>query len=227
MNLIAMTLRLSLAIIVIQAHAGPIKQRRWMKLTSGCGRIDLPENLLRSCGENVDLPDAKKEAIFKVLFSGKKGTKPPEMRVAVSGSFTGPHKHEVFVIAYLYADLSMAEGQGYFGYALLRDNQITPMEIEGMPFGLWGSSEIQAVDLDKDGTTEILFHREAMHQTTYGYFSIYSLKNLNPRLLQSFDTYFSDPKLDPQTEDIVDQEKCWEVYWNGGPLSDPKSFKKR
>jgi len=223
-----MTLRVSLAIIVIQAHAGPLKQRRWMRLTSGCGRIDLPQKFLGSCGENVDLPDSKMEAIFKVLFSEKKGTKPPELRVAVSGSFTGTHKQEIFVIAYLLADLSMAEGQGYFGYAILRDNQIIPMEIDNMPFGLWGSSKIKAVDLDNDGTTEILFHREAMHQTTYGGFSIYSLKNLNPQLLQNFDTYYSNPRIDPKTEKEVDpDEKCLEVYWNGGPLSDPKSFKKR
>ena len=227
MNLISMTLRLLLAIVVIQGHAGPLKYRNWMKLTSGCGRIDLPKKLLRSCGENVDLQEAKKKAIFKILFSDKKGTKPPELRVAISGSFTGPYKQEIFVITYLFANLSMAEGQGYFGYALLRGDQIIPIEIDNMPFGLWGSSEILAVDLDNDGTTEILFHREAMHQTTYGYFSIYSLKNLDPKLLQSFDTYFSDPKSDPQTGDIVDREKCWEVYWNGGPLSNSKSFKKR
>jgi hypothetical protein len=227
MNLISMSLRMSLAIIVIQAHAGPLKHRRWMQLTSGCGRIDLPQKYWGACGENVDLPDAKMEAIFKILFSGIKGTKAPELRVAVSGSFTGPHKQEIFVIAYLVSDLSITEGGGYFGYAILRDNQIFPMKIDSMPFGLWGSSEIKAVDLDKDGTMEILFHREAMHTTTYGGFSIHSLKGLNPRLLQSFDTYFSDPKLDPQTEEIVDQEECWEVYWNGGPLSDPKSFKKR
>lgn len=224
-----MALRVSLATIVIQAHAHPLKHRKWIKLTSSCGHLDLPQQLLRSCGEHVDLPDAKIEAIFQVLFTGKKGTKPPELRVAVTGSFTGSQKHEVFVIAYLFANLSMAEGQGYFGYALIRDNKIILLDIgESIPFGLWGSSELEAVDLDKDGITEILFSREAIHQTTSGGLSIYSLKGQKLRLLQGFNTYSSEEIVDPEVEDLMDQvEECSEVYWNGGPLDDPKSFKKK